>query len=63
MSYAYDQYLAEHIGNVNKGLHWMLDNLHLDPETKPAIEEAMLHSHDDSKFSTEEYDAYDKYFR
>ena len=62
MSYAYDQYLAEHIGNVNKGLHWMLDNLHLDPETKPNIEEAMMHSHDESKYSTEEYDAYDKYF-
>ena len=61
MSFAYDQYLAEHIGNVNKGLHWMLDNLGFKEE-KTALEEAMLHSHDESKYSTEEYDAYDKYF-
>ena len=61
MSYAYDQYLAEHIGDVNKGLHWMLDNLGFKEE-KTALEEAMLHSHDESKYSTEEYDAYDKYF-
>lgn len=63
MSFAYDQYLAEHIGNVNKGLHWMLDNLGLGQEEKSAIEEAMASfNHDDSKYSVEEYDAYDKYF-
>lgn len=62
MSYAYDQYLAEHIGNVNKGLHWMLDNLGLKEE-KTALEEAMVSfNHDESKYSTEEYDAYDRYF-
>lgn len=62
MSYAYDQYLAEHIGNVNKGLHWMLDNLGFKEE-KASLEEAMLtFNHDESKYSTEEYDAYDKYF-
>ena len=63
MSYAYDQYLAEHIGNVNKGLHWMLDNLALSQEEKSAIETAMVSfNHDESKYSTEEYDAYDRYF-
>lgn len=63
MSYAYDQYLAEHIGNVNKGLHWMLDNLGLSQEEKSAIETAMTEfNHDESKYSTEEYIAYDKYF-
>ena len=61
MSLQYDEYLNEHIGNVNKGLHWMLDNLGFKEETA-SLEEAMLHSHDESKFSTEEYDAYDKYF-
>ena len=62
MSYAYDQYLAEHIGNVNKGLNWMLDNLGLKEE-KTALEEAMVSfNHDESKYSTEEYDAYDQYF-
>ena len=63
MSFAYDQYLAEHIGNVNKGLHWMLDNLGLGQEEKTAIEEAITSfNHDESKYSVEEYDAYDKYF-
>ena len=63
MSYAYDQYLAEHIGNVNKGLHWMLDNLGLSQEEKSAIETAMVSfNHDESKYSTEEYNAYDQYF-
>lgn len=63
MSYAYDEYLAEHIGNVNKGLHWMLDNLGLSQEEKNAIETAMTEfNHDESKYSTEEYNAYDKYF-
>lgn len=63
MSYAYDQYLAEHIGNVNKGLHWMLDNLGLSQEEKNAIETAMVSfNHDESKYSSEEYNAYDQYF-
>ena len=62
MSLAYDEYLAEHIGNVNKGLHWMLDNLPLSQEEKDAIEDALTHDHDYSKNSTAEYDAYDKYF-
>lgn len=63
MSLAYDEYLAEHIGNVNKGLHWMLDNLALSQEEKSAIETAMVSfNHDESKYSTEEYNAYDQYF-
>lgn len=63
MSLAYDEYLAEHIGNVNKGLHWMLDNLFLSQKEKTAIETAMTEfNHDESKYSTEEYNAYDQYF-
>jgi len=63
MSLAYDDYLAEHIGNVNKGLHWMLDNLPLTQEEKSAIETAMLEfNHDSSKYDKEEYEAYDQYF-
>ena len=63
MSLAYDEYLAEHIGNVNKGLHWMLDNLPLTQEEKSAIETAMVEfCHDESKYDTAEYDAYDQYF-
>ena len=63
MSLAYDEYLAEHIGNVNRGLHWMLDNLPLTQEEKSAIETAMVEfRHDDSKYDTAEYDPYDQYF-
>ena len=62
MSIEYDRYLSEHIENVRKGLDWMLDNLPLNQEQISAIEEAMLHAHDESKYSKEEYEAYDKYF-
>ena len=63
MSLAYDDYLAEHIGNVNRGLHWMLDNLPLTQEEKNAIETAMVEfCHDESKYDTAEYDPYDQYF-
>ena len=62
MSSAYDEYLAEHISNVSKGLQWMLDNIWLSQEEKSAVEDAMTHQHDASKYDTEEYEAYDKYF-
>lgn len=63
MSYTYDQYLAEHIGNVNKGLNWMFDNLGLGRKEKANLEVALANfNHDDSKYSVEEYDAYDQYF-
>lgn len=63
MSLAYDEYLAEHIGNVNRGLHWMLDNLPLTQEEKSAIETAMVEfRHDESKYDSAEYNAYDQYF-
>ena len=63
MSVEYDQYLAEHIGNVHKGLQWMNDNLPLSKEEKEAIWEAMfMHTHDASKYDKDEYDAYDAYF-
>lgn len=62
MSYAYDQYLAEHIANVTKGLLWMQDNLGGTESTalSRAIENAA--HHDASKYDIEEYDAYDQYF-
>ena len=66
MSLTYDEYLAEHIKNVQKGLHWMIDNLELEKlgassaEIERAVEETSWH--DDSKYSREEYFAYDKYF-
>lgn len=63
MSLLYDDYLAEHIGNVNKGLHWMLDNLELNNDEKNALENAITtFNHDASKYDREEYLPYDEYF-
>ena len=62
MSVEYDDYLAEHIGNVNRGLHWMLDNLPLNQEQIRNLEKALTYSHDESKFDKEEYEPYDEYF-
>lgn len=63
MSLLYDDYLAEHIDYVNKGLHWMQDNLELNDDEKNALENAMItFNHDASKYDREEYLPYDAYF-
>ena len=63
MSLLYDDYLAEHIGYVNKGLHWMQDNLELNDDEKNALENAInTFNHDASKYDREEYLPYDEYF-
>lgn len=62
MSVTYDIYLDEHVDNVKKGLRWMLDNLDLSQEEKDAAETALTSTHDNSKYESEEYDQYDKYF-
>lgn len=62
MSEEYDRYLSEHVSNVKKSLNWMLDNVSNSREETLAIEEALLHDHDYSKYSLSEYDQYDDYF-
>ena len=70
MSEEYNEYLSEHIGNVRKGLNFLTKYM---PEL--LYEEAhngknyigydlakQFIDHDASKFSEEEYDAYDAYF-
>jgi len=63
MSIEYDGYLVDHITNVQKGLIWMANNI---PEiaSQGDISEALrlAADHDQSKWSAEEYDAYDDYF-
>ena len=62
MSIEYDNYIHEHIENLKLGLKWMQDNLTtLDGEK---LAEAILNAeqHDASKWTKEEYDAYDAYF-
>ena len=62
MSYLYDEYLRDHIANVKKAYDWLCEHF-------PDIEKKMTDTyildwslHDQSKYSEEEYDAYDKYF-
>lgn len=62
MSKEYDAYLLEHKNNVIKGLGWMADRIDfIDPVgITYALENAA--SHDESKYSPEEYGPYDAYF-
>lgn len=62
MSLQYDDYLKEHLMNVQKGLNWMNDNLDVDRDIRSAIGEALWRNHDESKYGTKEYRAYDAYF-
>lgn len=59
MSVLYDNYLREHINAVQGAYIWMRDNLDMNLF---ALVNVNLFEHDASKYSTEEYDAYDKYF-
>lgn len=60
MSQAYDEYLHEHISNVNRAWWWLEDHGIIPPHM--AYEAERLTLHDDSKYTAEEYDAYDDYF-
>lgn len=62
MSIEYDQYIREHVENVVKAYDWLIEHF---PDLKPEPGEFSRHditNHDYSKWSFEEYDAYDKYF-
>ena len=67
MSREYDQYLTEHRNNVMQGYIWILDHFG-DPGLEQignmtgVILSTTVHSHDMSKYSAQEYDAYDAYF-
>lgn len=64
MSAEYDQYIKEHIENLKRGLQWMQDNLPHTLIGGEKLTDAMLNAdiHDQSKWTVEEYDAYDAYF-
>ena len=62
MSAKYDVYLAQHKGNVLKGLEWIRENLPELIKGDDDYEWQIGMSHDLSKSDAEEYDAYDKYF-
>lgn len=65
MSAKYDEYIIMHKNNVTKAFDWLCANL---PEIFPSeqmksqIEWQCTSAHDQSKYTKEEYDAYDAYF-
>ena len=64
MSLAYNRYLDEHIANVQRAFEWMHANL---SEVFEGLERdvdvwEVIKRHDESKYTPEEYDAYDDYF-
>lgn len=63
MSIQYDNYLKNHIGNVGKGFDWI--NSHM-PELMKGMQNEIEYQckfgHDQSKYDSDEYNAYDAYF-
>ena len=59
MGLEYDKYLTEHVQNVQKCIDWMY-NKNIIPDNMYNIDLAL--DHDKSKWSQEEYVAYDDYF-
>lgn len=65
MSEKYNQYIQEHKENVGKAFDWLSEKLPeiFDNDTfMGECEFQCKFAHDKSKYSAEEYDAYDKYF-
>ena len=60
MSVKYDDYLNQHILNVANASDWIRQNIGLDVNSFDISSNVFIH--DDSKYSKEEYDAYDTYF-
>lgn len=60
MSLEYTTYLDEHISNVSRAYEWLKGNL---PGLLENVNsDRQIYDHDNSKFSSEEYEAYDEYF-
>lgn len=62
MSREYDDYIKQHILNVSKGFQWLSENLPEIINRDDYLSYPNILSHDESKMSKEEYDAYDVYF-
>lgn len=60
MSEQYDNYIYEHKSNVGKAYTWLLEHHLIDGNYYIMLN--LVNSHDASKFSEEEYNAYDTYF-
>ena len=65
MSLKYDEYIHEHKENVRKAYYWLVDKNILEGYSVDTLQHCHYlceSAHDQSKYSEEEYDAYDKYF-
>lgn len=68
MSYEYDLYLIEHKTNVMRAFSWLEENVFTvgnDLGIDAFVFDPVAHSisrHDNTKYSIEEYNAYDRYF-
>ena len=62
MSAKYNEYLSEHIANVKKAYFWLKNHAIIDLKEFEPYFLKQLNIHDLSKYSEEEYKAYDLYF-
>ena len=62
MSAKYNEYISEHIANVKKAYFWLKDHAIIDLKEFEPYFLKQLNIHDLSKYSQEEYNAYDNYF-
>lgn len=63
MSLAYCNYLDQHISCVTKGIRWFLENRpDILRDFGLSTDDLHICGHDQSKYSVEEFAAYDKYF-
>ena len=62
MSNQYDAYLTKHKDGVSKAFEWINSNMHDFIYLDETQLRNQIATHDESKFSSEEYDAYDTYF-
>lgn len=60
MSTKYDAYLHEHINYVGVAFDWLKE--HIPAVVKNVSEHGPHFAHDNSKYTSKEYDAYDAYF-
>lgn len=62
MSAEYNEYLTNHIMDVNRAYSWLRRNLPDVANDEGFTTLLSIGSHDDSKYDYEEYEAYDEYF-
>lgn len=63
MSREYEEYLRDHIDNVNRAFRWIRDNVSEIFDDRLRIETSYgFPEHDASKWNKDEYNAYDEYF-